>query len=141
MSVHCGMLVPMLMPSRAKPPSAAVAAEETAILFPRVRWMGSKYRLLPHLAEVFQEVGGTTALDAFSGSGVVSYLLKRQGFSVHSNDYLEFPATIARASVVNQATRFTDADVEQITGPSADGRNFIQNTLPVHILRQKIYLS
>jgi DNA adenine methylase/adenine-specific DNA-methyltransferase len=128
MSLLYGMLLSMLMPSPAASPSAALAAQETAILFPRVRWMGSKYRLLPHLAEVFEEVGGATALDAFSGSGVVSYLLKRQGFAVHSNDYLEFPATIARALVVNQATRLTDADVERITGPSADGRDFIQKT-------------
>ena len=128
MSAQYGMLMPMLVPSPVTTPSAAVAAEETAVLFPRVRWMGSKYRLLPHLADVFHEVGGVTALDAFSGSGVVSYLLKRQGFAVHSNDYLEFPATIARASVVNQATRLTDVDVERITGPPADGRRFIQDT-------------
>src|SRR6266536_1028832 len=37
--------------------------------FPRLRYMGSKYRLIPHLAGVFAEVGGRTALDAFSGSG------------------------------------------------------------------------
>jgi adenine-specific DNA-methyltransferase len=42
--------------------------------FPRLRYMGSKYRLVPHLAQVFTELGGRTALDAFSGSGVVSYL-------------------------------------------------------------------
>jgi hypothetical protein len=44
-------------------------------LFPRLRYMGSKYRLIPHLASAFTELGGATALDAFSGSGVVSYLL------------------------------------------------------------------
>ena len=43
--------------------------------FPRLRYMGSKYRLIPHLARAFTELGGVTALDAFSGSGVVSYLL------------------------------------------------------------------
>lgn len=90
--------------------------------------MGSKYRLLPHLAKVFEQVGGATALDAFSGSGVVSYLLKSQGFAVHSNDYLNFPASIARATVVNQATRLTRAEIARITGPSLDDRDFIQRT-------------
>lgn len=45
------------------------AAALTAALYPRIRYMGSKYKLLPHLAEVFAEVGGQTALDAFCGSG------------------------------------------------------------------------
>lgn len=111
--------------ARTEPASAAAS---TATAFPRVRWMGSKYRLLPHLADVFAQVGGHSALDAFSGSGVVSYLLKRQGFSVHSNDYLEFPATVARAAVVNQCTRLSRAEIERITGPAADDRDFIQQT-------------
>ena len=46
--------------------------------FPRIRYMGSKYRLLPHLERVFAEIGGATAVDVFCGSGVVSYLLERQ---------------------------------------------------------------
>ncbi len=69
--------------------------------------MGSKNKLLPHLAAVFAEVGGQTALDAFSGSGVVSYLLKRQGFSVTANDMLEFPGTLATAAIVNNSTRLS----------------------------------
>lgn len=62
---------------------SALDAAQRTMVFPRVRWMGSKYRLLQQLAQVFEEVGGTTALDAFSGSGVVSYLLKQQGFASH----------------------------------------------------------
>ncbi|MCQ9386551.1 DNA adenine methylase [Brevibacterium sp. 68QC2CO] len=90
--------------------------------------MGSKYRLLPALWEVFNHVGGTTAVDAFSGSGVVSYLLKSMGFSVVSNDFLHFPTTITRATVENQhATLPTDL-VEKICGPAADDRDFIQST-------------
>lgn len=54
---------------------AAIAAAR----FPRLRYMGSKYGLVPHLAELFGELGGETALDAFSGSGVVSYTLKSIG--------------------------------------------------------------
>lgn len=104
------------------------AAALTAALYPRIRYMGSKYKLLPHLAEVFAEVGGQTALDAFSGSGVVSYLLKRQGFAVTANDMLEFPGVLASAVVVNNSTRLTAADVERITGPAADDRDFIRRT-------------
>lgn len=111
-------------------PSADTAAALTrAVKFPRLRYMGSKYALLPHLASTFADVGGRTALDAFSGSGVVSYLLKAQGYQVTSNDFLQFPAAITRATVVNHGTRLTRADVERICGPFADRRHtFIRDT-------------
>lgn len=117
------------MTATALPPeSATTAASVTATLYPRIRYMGSKYRLLPHLAEAFSDAGGSTALDAFSGSGVVSYLLKRQGFAVTANDMLEFPGVLASATVVNQRTRLTSAEIATITGPPADDRSFIQDT-------------
>ena len=75
------------------------------------------------IAQAFADVGGDTALDAFSGSGVVSYLLKHQGYAVHSNDYLGFPGVVARAGVVNHATRLTEDDVATIKalqGPMAE---------------------
>ena len=90
--------------------------------------MGSKYRLIPHLAEVFAEVGGATALDAFSGSGVISYLLKTLGYHVTANDFLNFPTVIARASVVDQGETLTGEDIAVICGPAADDRDFIQRT-------------
>lgn len=96
--------------------------------FPRLRYMGSKYRLIPGLAEVFTELGGRTALDAFSGSGVVSYLLKTLGYQVTSNDFLTFPSIIARATVVNQEQILTADEIEEICGPSVDNRDFIRRT-------------
>jgi len=99
-----------------------------ATAFPRLRYMGSKYRLLPHLAATFAELGGQTALDAFSGSGVVSYLLKTQGFQVTSNDFLSFPSVIARATVENSTSTIDDATIDEICGPPADDRDFIQTT-------------
>jgi adenine-specific DNA-methyltransferase len=102
------------------------AALERTAAFPRLRYMGSKYRLLPQLAEVFAELGRHTALDAFSGSGVVSYLLKSLGYQVTSNDFLTFPTVIARATVVNQSVRLARDDIELICGPPSDDRDFIQ---------------
>jgi adenine-specific DNA-methyltransferase len=106
----------------------ASPAADRAAAFPRLRYMGSKYRLVPHLAAVFTELGGRTALDAFSGSGVVSYLLKALGYQVTANDFLTFPSVIAHATVVNQGTTLAPDDVERICGPAADDRDFIQRT-------------
>ena len=46
--------------------------------YPRIRFMGSKYRLAPRLAEVFATLPPGPAIDAFSGSGVVAYTLKAE---------------------------------------------------------------
>jgi adenine-specific DNA-methyltransferase len=104
-------------------PALAVARATT---FPRLRYMGSKYRLVPQLAEAFADIGGTTALDAFSGSGVVAYTLKALGYAVTASDFLSFPTVIAAATTVNQGVQLSSADVARITGPAADGRDFIQ---------------
>jgi adenine-specific DNA-methyltransferase len=112
----------------AEPPSALSDLVSQVGEFPRLRYMGSKYRLVPHLAEVFTELGGRTALDAFSGSGVVSYLLKTLGYQVTSNDFLTFPSIIAAASVVNQGQVLSGGEIEQICGAPADDRDFIQRT-------------
>ena len=96
--------------------------------FPRLRYMGSKYNLVPQLADLFTELGGRTALDAFSGSGVVSYTLKCLGYGVTSNDFLAFPSVIADATVANHTETLSASDIETICGPPADGRDFIRQT-------------
>ena len=106
----------------------ASLAADRAGTFPRLRYMGSKYRLIPHLAAAFTELGGSTALDAFCGSGVVSYLLKALGYQVTANDFLTFPSVIARATVANQGTRLSQDEIAHICGPAADDRDFIQAT-------------
>jgi adenine-specific DNA-methyltransferase len=90
--------------------------------------MGSKYRLIPKLAEAFCGIGGRSALDAFSGSGVVSYLLKALGYQVTASDFLQFPAIIAGATVANHDVTLSTDDIERICGPAADDRDFIQRT-------------
>lgn len=107
-------------------PPTLHGAIDRSLAFPRIRYMGSKYKLLRPLAEVFRELGGKTALDAFSGSGVVSYLLKTLGYAVDSNDFLNFSATISRAAIANQTVRLSDDDIEEACGPAVDDRDFIR---------------
>lgn len=80
--------------------------------FPRFRYMGSKFRLLPWIHETLQGLQFETVTDAFSGSGVVSYLLKSMGKQVRANDVLHFPAVLSAATVANTATRLTTGDLE-----------------------------
>lgn len=115
--------------------SLSVAVDRRSVMrpdmwsrYPRLRYMGSKYKLAAPLAEVFTELGGRTALDAFSGSGVVGYVLKTLGYAVTTNDFLTFPSVVARATVQNQSSTLSEADVARILGPAADDRDFIQRT-------------
>ena len=101
---------------------------ERALRFPRLRYMGSKYRLLPDLIPVFAELGGTSALDGFCGSGVVAYALKSLGFAVTASDFLAFPSIIAAAVVENDRGRLDEDDIDRIAGPARDDRDFIRRT-------------
>jgi DNA adenine methylase/adenine-specific DNA-methyltransferase len=98
--------------------------------FPRFRYMGSKFRLLPWIHETFQELDFETSSDAFSGSGVVSYLLKSMGKQVRANDALAFPSALTAATVANSAILLNDADVDFLLNSKARGayEKFIQRT-------------
>ena len=61
--------------------------QDGELRFPDTRYMGSKRKLLPALHNIFNELNFDSALDAFSGTASVGYLLKMMGKKVHSNDY------------------------------------------------------
>lgn len=107
-------------------------AELPAVLdcFPRFRYMGSKFRLLPWLHETFQNIDFETVTDAFSGSGVVSYLLKAMGKQVRANDSLAFPSVLTAATVANSATLLGPADLDALLEAKAKGADeeFIRRT-------------
>ena len=90
--------------------------------------MGSKHRLLPWLRPILSDLPFEVALDAFSGSGCVSYLLKTMGKRVTSNDFLRFPATIAKATVENGAVVLDPSDVDSIVAPAPGRDRFIERT-------------
>jgi adenine-specific DNA-methyltransferase len=93
-----------------------------------MRYMGSKYKVVPALLDIFAGLDGETVLDAFSGSGVVGYGLKAMGKEVVANDFLAFSAHIARATIANSSQRLTERDLESITSENVDGRDFIEST-------------
>ena len=90
--------------------------------------MGSKFLVVPQLADVFSRLDFETVLDAFSGSGVVSYALKAMGKEVTANDFLRYPATLAKAAVANSGQQITAEDLRILDLPNEDGRAFIADT-------------
>ena len=96
--------------------------------FPNTRYMGSKRKLLPSLSSIFQELDFTSALDAFSGSASVSFLLKMLGKKVITNDYLRFNYHIAHALIENPGFQLSDSEIDKICKNNKSSKKFIETT-------------
>ncbi len=91
--------------------------------------MGSKHRLLDWLHSVFCNLEFDTVIDAFSGSGSVSYLLKAMGKTVIANDALSFPSVLAHATIANNTEALDESDLAGILAAKAGARaRFIEAT-------------
>ncbi len=108
--------------------AAATTLAHQLARYPRLRFMGSKFRLAPRLAHAFEALPPGPALDASSGSGVVAYALKATGRSVLANDHLTFASTLAQATLANDTVRLDKGDVERLCSGNRDGRDFIART-------------
>lgn len=90
--------------------------------------MGSKQGILPAIWDAVKHLPFTTVLDAFSGSGCVSYMFKSQGKRVISNDFLKYSYHMVNALVANPHEKLTGSDVAMLLEPNAKRQNFIQET-------------
>lgn len=103
-----------------EPKKRLFALEKPVILlpqmkkFPATRYMGSKQNLLGDIWNVASQFKFNSVLDLFSGSGVVGYMMKTQGKQVLSNDYMAFSACFARATIQNNNTILSSADIEKL---------------------------
>jgi DNA adenine methylase len=95
--------------------------------YPNTRYMGSKRKLIPIIAQVVKQLSPSTALDAFSGSGCVAYLFKEMGIKVTANDFLKFAYNIADASIANSHTRLTDEDIDLLINNEGNNNTFIRD--------------
>lgn len=97
-------------------------------LFPSLRFMGSKFRLLTWISEVTADIHFGTVLDAFSGSGCVSYLFKSLGKAVTANDAMNFSVMIARALIENRKTTISPEDLRSLLSYDPHHLRFIEQT-------------
>ena len=97
--------------------------------FPVTRYQGSKRKILPwiHSVLIEKKIEFDTALDAFGGTGMVSYLFKKMGKSVTYNDSLRFNFLIGRALIENSSYKINEVELNRILSHNSPNR-FIQNT-------------
>lgn len=103
-------------------------AEQALTKFPNTRYMGSKRKLIPTIAQIVKDLNPKTALDAFAGSGCVAYLFKEMGISVTSNDFLKFAYQIGNASIANSKTTLSDQDIDFLVSNKSKPHTFIRDT-------------
>lgn len=106
----------------------SVHLPDHATQYPELRYMGSKTRLLSWIFDTLREIDFESALDPFSGTGCVSYLLKAMGRRVVSSDFLNFTSTVARATVENNHTQLDGKAVKQLLSRAPSADNFIEKT-------------
>ena len=104
--------------------------DEKALAYPPTRYMGSKEKLLPYIQDVALHFQFDTALDLFSGSGVVGYLFKTLGKQVFSNDYMAMSATLSKAMIENNDQTLTEKEIDRLFAPNPKVCRFVQETFP-----------
>ena len=90
--------------------------------------MGSKQGILPSIWDAVKHLPFNTVLDAFSGSGCVSYMFKSQGKAVIANDFLKYSYHIANALIANSSDALSENDIAMLLEPNVNRQNFIQET-------------
>jgi len=83
--------------------SISTSLSDQMLKFPTTRYMGSKNKILPYIRDITREFDFSSAIDLFSGSGIVSYMLKSEGKAVISNDYMALGSTFSKALIENNS--------------------------------------
>ncbi len=95
------------------------------IQLPHVQYLGNKEKFADWIISFIpKEV--KVCMDAFSGTSVVGYALKKKGFKVISNDILKFNYYIAKAVIENNGIRISEEDIKLLFSENKGRRNFIE---------------
>lgn len=81
------------------------------VRFPKPQYLGAKHIHGEWIAKHIPE-NVKTILDAFSGSQSISFLCKKLGKCVISNDFLKFNTEIGKALIENKAECLTPSDID-----------------------------
>lgn len=86
----------------------------TVAKFPSTRYQGSKQKFVDWIWECVKDIPFHSALDAFGGTGSVSFRLKEEGKQVTYNDILPFNHIIGKALIENGNTYLDDTEVNEL---------------------------
>lgn len=93
--------------------------------FPMPQYLGSKTKYIEHILKYIPS-DVESILDAFSGSGIVSYSFKQNNYRVISNDVLSYNAIITKALIENQTIKLEKSDIDMLLSDNPSKDNFIE---------------
>ncbi|MBR3017109.1 MAG: DNA adenine methylase [Clostridia bacterium] len=96
--------------------------------YPTTRFMGSKSKLLSDIWTVASNFLFDSALDLFSGSGIVGYMFKAQGKRVISNDYMVMSATYTKAMIENNNVTLSKKEASDLLIEQRESDHFVERT-------------
>lgn len=96
--------------------------------YPSTRYMGSKRKVLTFIHEVLSDIEYDSCLDAFAGSGIVSYYFKNLGKQVISNDFMHFPSMYSKATIENNQHTINDEQLHLLLMENPMRQTFISDT-------------
>ena len=99
-----------------------------AMLYPSTRYMGSKNKLLREIWAVASQFKFDSAIDLFSGSCIVGYMLKSHGKQVLSNDYMAMSSTFSKAMIENNNVTLSPTEALALLEPNKPNDGFVENT-------------
>lgn len=94
--------------------------------FPSSRYMGSKNKIITQLYNVFKDLKFNSALDLFSGSSSVSYLLKCMNKKVISNDFLAYASNLSKSIIQNSNNKLNKNDIKILLKKPKNYDQFVQ---------------
>ncbi len=88
-----------------------------------IKYIGSKLRLLPYIAQLLQELPGKTILDGFSGTTRVSQMCAQLGYQVLCNDIAVWSEVFGNCNLrAHQEDRFYQEIIDHLNAlPGYDG--------------------
>lgn len=101
---------------------------EQALRYPATRFMGSKNKLLSEIWSIASQFEFESAVDLFSGSGIVGYMLKSHGKQVFSNDYMAMSSTFAKAMIENNHIKLENNLAKSLLKKNEEVDGFVENT-------------
>lgn len=96
--------------------------------FPTTRFQGSKRDISEWVWSRVSELEPDSILDAFGGTGSISFEAKKHGVETHYNDYLKFNYNIGLALIENDSAKLEEDDIDFLMSEhDFDYPSFIQN--------------
>lgn len=93
---------------------------------PRPQYLGAKHELTEWIAR-FMPNDARVALDGFGGSQSVSFMMKKMGYAVHTNDFLKCCHCAGESLIENVSARLDEGDIALLFSENGSRKNVMMN--------------